>query len=100
MLATLHADNHNPTANQLWHYSVEATDGSGHPLSGSVLTQFLFSGQVVGKESPPTHPLTNGRLDDAVTFPTESIAYQLTFEVVVTTPKGSVTLDWPVHAVL
>jgi hypothetical protein len=100
MVATLHADNHNPTVNQLWHYSVEATDASGHPLSGTVETDFVFNGQVVGKEVPPTHPLTNGRLDDAVTFPTESIAYPLTFRVVVTISNGSVTLDWPVKSQL
>ena len=79
---------------------VEATDSSGHPLSGSVLTEFVFGGQVVGKEVPPTHPLTNGTLTDQVTYPTESIAYSLTFQVVVTTSQGSVTLDWPVKSVL
>jgi hypothetical protein len=100
MVATLHAENHNPTVNQLWDYSVEATDSAGHPLSGSVLTEFVYSGQVVGQESPPTHQLTNGRLDDAVTYPTESIAYPLTFQVVVTTAQGVVTLDWPVKSQL
>lgn len=100
MVATLHGENHNPTANQLWHYSVEATDSGGHPLSGTVATEFVYGGQVVGHESPPTHPLTNGVLDDAVTYPTDAIAYPLTFQVVVTTSQGSVTLDWPVKVVL
>jgi hypothetical protein len=98
MTATLHAESHTPIVNKLWSYSVQATDASGHALSGTVDTQFVYGGQVVGRESPPTHPLTNGRLDDQVTFPSESIAIQLTFEVVVNTSLGSVTLDWPVRA--
>jgi hypothetical protein len=98
MTATLHADNHTPTIGQLWHYSVQAVDAGGHALTGTVDTQFLYGGKVVGKEDPPTHPLTNGRLDDAVTFPPPSLAIQLTFEVVVNTPLGSVTLDWPVKS--
>jgi hypothetical protein len=98
MTATLHADNHQPTIGQLWHYSVEAVDSGGHALTGTVDTQFVYNGQVVGHEDPPSHPLTNGRLDDAVTFPSPSLAVQLTFEVVVHTSAGSVTLDWPVKS--
>jgi hypothetical protein len=98
MTATLTADNHTPAINQYWHYSVEATDSGGHALSGTVDTQFVYNGQVVGHEAPPTHPLTDGRLDDKVTYPAPALAVQLTFEVVVHTSLGSVTLDWPVKA--
>ena len=84
-------------AGKLWHYSVLATDPGGRPLSGSVDTEFVFNGQVVGREAPPTHPLKNGRLDDKVTFPAQAIGIPLTFRVVVHTPTGSVTLDWPVN---
>jgi hypothetical protein len=98
MTATLHAENHTPTIRKLWHYSVEAVDAGGHALTGTVDSQFLFAGSVVGKESPPTHPLTKGRLDDAITFPPSSLAVPLTFEVVVHTPRGSVKLDWPVKS--
>lgn len=96
MRAALHGENHAPTANKLWHYSVAAIDSSGRPLSGTVDTEFAFGGQVVGRESPPTHPLSNGRLDDSVTFPARSLGIPLTFRVVVHTKLGSVTLDWPV----
>jgi hypothetical protein len=94
--ASLHGENHAPTAATLWHYSVLATDASGHPLSGTVDTEFAFGGQVVGHEAPPTHGLSNGRLNDAVTYPARAVGFPLTFQVVVHTSLGSVTLDWAV----
>jgi hypothetical protein len=99
MTATFHGENHTPTIGQLWSYSVEAVDASGHGLSGTVLTEFAYNGTVVGKEDPPTHPLTDGRLDNQVTFPPASRLIQLDIQVVVTTSLGSVTLDWPVKSV-
>jgi hypothetical protein len=96
MRASLHGQGHAPTPGKLWHYSVLATNGSGKALSGKVDTEFVFNGVVVGHESPPTHPLKNGRLDDAVTFPARSAGIPLTFRVVVHTPAGTVTLNWPV----
>jgi hypothetical protein len=96
MHATLHGENHAPTVKQPWYYSVLATDASGHPLAGTVDTEFVFGGQIVGRETPPTHPLTDGRLNDNVTFPAQSVGVSLTFQVVVHTTLGSVTLDWPV----
>ncbi|MBV8928457.1 MAG: hypothetical protein JO152_04960 [Mycobacteriaceae bacterium] len=94
--ATLHGENHSPKVNKLWHYSVLATNASRQPLTGTVESEFVFSGQVVGRESPPTHRLTDGRLDDKITFPAQSVGIPLTFQVVVDTGHGSVTLDWPV----
>jgi hypothetical protein len=96
MRASLHGDNHAPTATKLWHYAVLATDAGDHPLSGTVDTEFAFGGQIVGREAPPTHGLSNGRLDDSVTFPLQALGFPLTFRVVVHTRLGSVTLDWPV----
>jgi hypothetical protein len=96
MRASLHGPGHAPKVGRKWHYSVLATDPSGHALSGTVDTEFVFNGQVVGRESPPTHPLTNGRLNDAVTFPAQSTGIPLTFRVVIHTPAGSITLNWPV----
>ncbi len=96
MHATLHGENHAPTVNKFWHYSVLATDASGHPLSGTVDTEFVFSGQVVGREAPPTHQLSHGRLNDKVTFPAQSVGVPLTFQVVVHTQRGTVTLDWAI----
>ena len=54
MTATLHGENSTPTINQNWTYAVEATTAGGHPLTGTVLTEFTYNGQVVGKEAPPT----------------------------------------------
>ena len=92
----LHAPNHAPTAGQKWHYQVLAADLSGHPLGGTVNTQFVFSGTVVVKETPPTHPLKQGLMKDAVTFPARAEGIPLTFQIVIHTNLGSVTLNWPV----
>jgi hypothetical protein len=94
--ATLHAPDHTPKAGVFWHYSVRASSSSGKPVSGTVETQFAFGGQVVGRESPPSHPLTHGRLNDKVTFPARAVGVPLTFRVVVHTHLGTITLDWPV----
>lgn len=96
--ATLHGENHAPTINTNWDYSVLATDASGHPLTGTVDTEFTFNGQVVGHETPPTHPLSNGRLNDDLTFPAEAIGEPISVQVVVHTQLGTVTLDWPIKA--
>jgi hypothetical protein len=98
MRASLHGDNHAPTVKKLWHYSVLATDASDHPLSGTVDTEFALGGQIVGREAPPTHRLSNGRLNDSVTFPAQAVGIPLMFQVVVHTSLGSVTLDWGVKA--
>lgn len=95
----LHGQNHAPVIGKLWHYSVLATHGNGQPLSGKVDTEFVFNGTVVGREVPPTHPLKNGRLNDAVTYPARAAGIPLTFRVVIHTPLGSVTLNWPVKVV-
>jgi hypothetical protein len=96
--AWLHGENHDPTINTLWHYSVAATDASGVPLSGTVDTEFVYGGMVVGRETPPTHQLTHGRLNDSITFPPASTGVSLELRVVVHTKLGTVTLDWPVKA--
>lgn len=95
--ATLRGANHNPVVNQHWVYVVTATDASGHSLTGTVDSEFVFGGQVVGRETPPTHPLRNGRLHDFMEFPAASLGVPLTFQTVVHTPQGTVTLDWPVR---
>ena len=94
--ASFHGQDHNPRAGQNWNYSVLATDASGNALSGTVETEFAFNGTVVGRESPATHPLKNGRLDDILTFPARAVGFPLSVQVVVHTSAGSVTLDWPV----
>jgi hypothetical protein len=97
--ASLHGESHAPTAGKKWHYSVLATTPSGKALSGAVDTQFVFNGTVVGRESPPTHQLSGGLLNDKVTFPAQAVGIALTFRVVVHTNAGSVTLNWAVKVV-
>ena len=99
MRASLHGPNHAPMVGKKWHYSVLATDPSGKALPGTVDTQFVFNGTIVGREAPPTHRLTNGRLNDKVTFPAQAVGIPLTFRVVVHTKTGSVTLNWAVKVV-
>jgi hypothetical protein len=92
----LHAANHAPRVNRLWNYSVHATDAAGHPLSGTVEIQFVYGSQVVGRDTPPSHPLKGGRWQDKIKFPAAALGMLLTFRAVVHGGQGSITLDWPV----
>ena len=92
----LTADNHAPTVGTPWHYSVSVSDAAGHSLSGSVEIEFAFAGQIVGQDTPPTHPLRNGSWRAELKFPPDAIGQSLTFVAVVNTKLGSVTLDWPI----
>jgi len=92
----LTAENHAPVVNKDWHYSLTVTDAAGHPLSGTVDVEFVFSGAVVGRDTPPTHPVTNGRWHDTVRFPADAVGEPLTFRAVVHTHLGTITLDWPI----
>ncbi|HTX31883.1 MAG TPA: hypothetical protein VMD09_10880 [Solirubrobacteraceae bacterium] len=96
--ASLRAPDHTPVVNKNWPFSVTVTDPSGHPLSGTLTVQFVFDGQVVGRDIPPTHPLKNGHWHELLKFPARATGIPLTFEVVVRTSAGSVTLNWPVKA--
>ena len=95
--ATLTGANHDPVAGRRWAYIVTAADAQGHPLNGTVETEFAFAGQVVGRESPPTHKLKHGRLRDSVTFPAAAVGKPIELQVVVRTSLGSKTLDWSVN---
>jgi len=94
--STLRGANHAPTVNRGWAYTVTATDAAGHRLSGTVDIEFVFEGQVVGRDTPPTHPITNGRWHDTLMFPADAVGEPLTFQAVVHTHLGSITLDWPI----
>jgi hypothetical protein len=99
MRAELHGVNHTPKIGVGWAYSVEATNAQGQPLTGTVAAQFLYNGSVVGHQSPPSFPLKNGKMSyGRDTFPAESKGIALTFQVVVTTPLGTVKLNWPVKS--
>lgn len=94
--AVLVGQTHRPVVNKNWTYTVTATDAHGHPLSGTVETEFTFQGTVVGKETPPTHSLKHGRLKDVLKFPPDAAGQPISVRVVVRTHPGSVTLNWPV----
>jgi len=93
---TLTGDNHAPVVNKAWRYSLTVTDASGRPLSGTVDVEFVFSGVVVGRDRPPTHPVTNGRWHDTLEFPATAVGERLTFRAVVHSRQGSIILDWPI----
>ena len=94
--AVLTGQNHAPVATKPWHYTVRVSSPTGQPMAGTVETEFAFAGQVVGRESPPTHRLKRGTLTDAVEFPQQAVGQPLELQVVVHTSAGSQTLDWPV----
>lgn len=96
--ASFTAPNHTPKVGKPWPYSVRVSDASGHPLSGTVKIQFTFGGQVVGTDTPPVHPVTNGSWHDNLTFPKAAVGEPITLQAVVHTSAGSVTLNWPVTA--
>lgn len=95
--ATLRGENHAPVAGKPWSYSVRVTDPSGHPLEGTVETDFVVQPiGVVGKETPPVHRLKGGKLNDNVTFPAEAVGHPITLATVIHTSAGSVALGWSV----
>jgi hypothetical protein len=94
--ATLSGENHTPAVNQPWRYSVTVSNAAGLPLSGTVAIEFLFSGQIVAHDKPPTHPLANGLWQSTLKMPTASAGYPLTLRAIAHTPAGSITLNWPI----
>ncbi|MBV8954076.1 MAG: hypothetical protein JO153_18520 [Solirubrobacterales bacterium] len=96
MHATLVGENHAPKVGQEWRYTVRATDASGRPLTGTVETEFALGGQVVGRETPATHPLRHGVLHDSIQFPAQAVGYPLALRAVVRSTAGTVAVDWRV----
>jgi hypothetical protein len=94
--ATLHAPTHSPVVNAAWVYSIDVRDANGRPLRAIAETQFLFAGQVVGRESPPTHRFA-GHLRDLIRWPRRSAGFPLTFRAVVHTSLGAQNLDYQVQ---
>lgn len=92
----LRADDHSPTVGRAWHYVVTVTDSAGRPLSGTVDIAFVFGGQVVGRDTPPTHRFESGRWEDTLTFPAAAVGSPLAVRAVVHTRLGSIVLDWPI----
>ncbi len=94
--AMLSAENHAPKVGRPWHYTVKVADAAGHPLLGTVDIEFAFAGQVVGHDTPPTHPVRNGRWQNNLKFPGAALGQPLTVRAVVHTHLGSITLNWPI----
>jgi hypothetical protein len=94
---TLHGENHAPMVNRSWDYSLTVTDATGQPLNGTVDIEFAYGGQVVGHDTPPTHPIVDGRWHDSLKFPAEAAGMPLSVQAVVHTRLGSITLDWPIE---
>jgi hypothetical protein len=94
--ATLSGANHTPTVNRPWPYSIKVTNATGQPLSGTVAIEFLFGGQIVARDTPPTHPITNGLWQSTLKLPTASVGYPLTLRAIAHTSAGSITLNWPI----
>ena len=94
--ASLRAAGHAPVQGRNWAYSVRVSDAAGRPLSGSVEIQFVFGGQIVGRDTPRIHPVIRGSWHDRIVFPPASVGQPLVVRAVVHTAHGSVTLDWPI----
>jgi hypothetical protein len=94
--ATLTGENHAPTVNKNWTYSITVTDAKGRKLSGTETTEYLFNGSVVGTEKPQNVPFKNGYYHDTIQFPVASVGISLVVQAVVHTSVGSIDLDWSI----
>jgi hypothetical protein len=94
--ATIVGENHAPTVNKNWTYSITVTDAKGQKLSGTETTHYTFNGSVVGTEKPENVPFKNGYYHDTIQFPAAAVGVALDVQAVVHTAIGSITLDWPV----
>lgn len=98
---SIEAGNHSPIANKKWNYSLTITSVSGSKLSGTVTTEFLFGGAVVGYQPPENVRFKNGVYHDTLTFPAEAkgfplIGVHLVLEAVVHTAYGSGEASWSI----
>jgi len=95
--ATLVGENHDPTVNQPWTYTVTVTNAQGQKLSGTETTEYTYNGVVVGTEKPENVKFTGGVYHDTVEFPAAAVGHPLDVQAVVHVSLGSVTLDWPIE---
>lgn len=98
MHVTLVGQNHDPTVNKRWWYTVTVTDARGHRLSGVVDVEFTFNGIVVGHDTPPSDHFKDGRWHEILTYPRRSIGEPIDLQVIVHTTLGHATRDWAVKA--
>ena len=104
MKATLYAPTRTPRANARWPYRVVVTDMKGRKLAGKITVQIVDPlGQAhAATYDDTTKPITNmpfrGQFRDYVEYPADSRGFTLTFRVIAKTPKGTVTITYPVTA--
>jgi hypothetical protein len=102
--ATLYAPTRTPKANVKWPYRVVVTDTKGRKLAGKITVEIVDPlGQAhAATYDDTTKPITNmpfrGQFRDYVEYPIDSRGYTLTFRVIAKTPKGTVTITYPVTA--
>jgi hypothetical protein len=94
--ATFIGENHAPTVNVPWTYSVIVSDARGRKLSGTETTHYTFNGVVVGTEKPVNVKFTHGAYHDTIEFPAAAVGHPLKIQAVVQTSIGSITVDWPI----
>jgi hypothetical protein len=100
--ATLYAPTRTPKANAKWRYRVVVTDTKGRRLAGKITVQIVDPiGQAHAVDyDDTTKPIVNmpfrGQFRDYVEYPPDSRGYTLTFRVIAKTPKGTVTVTYPV----
>jgi hypothetical protein len=75
---------------------VTVHSASGQPLDGTAEVEFTFGGQVVGHDTPPSHPIRHGLWKGKLTYPAQAVGQPISLQVVVHTKPGTVTLVWPV----
>jgi hypothetical protein len=100
--ATLVAPTRHPKVNASWHYRVRVSDTHGHPLGGRITVQIVDPlGQAHAVDyddtkKPVTKMRFHGTFQDDVQYPPDAKGYTLTFRVIAKTPKGTVTITYPV----
>jgi hypothetical protein len=100
--ATLYAPTSKPKANARWNYRVVVKDTKGRKLGGKITVQIV---DPLGRAHAATYDDTTkpikdlafaGQFRDYVEWPADARGFTLTFRVVAKTPKGSVTVTYPV----
>lgn len=98
---TITGENHAPVANRPWTYSLTVTSATRSKVSGTVTTEFLFGGAVVGHQPPENVRFKNGVYHDTLTFPAEAkgfplVGVHLVLEAVVRTADGTGEASWSI----
>lgn len=100
--ATLFAPTHSPKIGARWDYRVRVTDRRGRKLGGKITVQIIdpigsaHSVTYDDTDKPISRMAFDGEFRDYAEFPKDSKGYTLTFRVIATTAKGTVTITYPI----